>query len=76
MSKRQTSLTNQVRRAILASGLSRYRISQETDVDQAALSRFMAGKTGLTLASLDALADVLGLRIVADRPRKRKAGGR
>jgi len=68
MSKRRTSLTDQVRRAILTSGLTRYRISQETGVDHAALSRFMAGKTSLTLTSLDRMADVLGLDVVARGP--------
>jgi len=86
MSKKR--LTDQVRRAIEKSGVSRYRISQESGVDQAALSRFMAGKTGLTLASLDRLADMLGLDVVAHGPvkvspnqkpgrkPKRKRGGR
>jgi transcriptional regulator with XRE-family HTH domain len=68
MSKRRQTVSDAVRRAILASGLSRYRISQETGLDQAALSRFMAGKTSLTLTSLDALADMLGLDMVARGP--------
>jgi hypothetical protein len=40
-------------------------------IDQAAMSRFMAGKAGLTTASVDALADVLGLDVVvAGKPRR------
>ena len=73
MSKRRTSLSDQVHRAILTSGLTRYRISQESGVEQAALSRFMAGKTSLTLTTLDRMADVLGLDLVVRKP-KRKRG--
>jgi plasmid maintenance system antidote protein VapI len=61
-----------LRRAILESGLSRYAISARSGVDQATLSRFIAGKRGLNLDSVDKLVDVLGLEI---RPcRKRKDG--
>jgi len=52
--------------------VSRYRLWKETGIDQAVLSRFVAGKAGMTLKSLDVLADALGLRVVADRS-KRKA---
>jgi len=68
MSKRKTTLSDKMRRAILESGLSRYRIAKESGVDHAALSRFMAGKVGLSLASLDRMADVLGLDLVARGP--------
>lgn len=70
MSTRQTRLTDQVRRAILTSGLTRYRISKVCGVEEAALSRFMAGKTSLTLTSLDRMADMLGLNVVARGPRR------
>jgi len=58
-------LTDQVRRAIRKSGLTQYRIAKESGIDSAAMSRFMAGKTSLTLTSLDRMADVLGLNVVA-----------
>jgi transcriptional regulator with XRE-family HTH domain len=61
-----------LRRAIAESGLSRYAVSVRSGVDQAALSRFMAGKRGLSLDSVDKLVDVLGLE-VRTRP-KRKDG--
>jgi ribosome-binding protein aMBF1 (putative translation factor) len=72
MTRRRDKLTDQIRRAIDESGVSRYRLWKETGIDQAVLSRFVAGKAGMTLKSLDVLADALGLRIVADRS-KRKA---
>ena len=66
MSKRREPLGDQFRRAVNASGRSRYSICKACGIDQASFSRFMAGKVGLTLANLEAVADLLGLRIVAD----------
>jgi hypothetical protein len=75
MSKKRIKLSDQVRKAVDASKISRYAICQVTGIDQAALSRFMAaapGGRGLNMKTLDALADVLDLNIVAGR----KAGKR
>jgi len=68
MSKQRQRMTDAVRRAIRTAGVSRHRICREAGIDKASISRFMAGKTGLTLASLDRLADVLGLDVVARGP--------
>jgi transcriptional regulator with XRE-family HTH domain len=74
-------LSDQIRAAISASGTTRYALAKQVGIPESALSRFMAGKQGLTLATLDKLADVLGLEIIttvqrAQRPaptgRKRK----
>jgi transcriptional regulator with XRE-family HTH domain len=67
MGTRRTKLSDQVRRAVDASGLSRYRISKELGVAESTMSRFMSGQGGLSLANLDALADLLGLDIAAPR---------
>ncbi len=45
--------------------MSRYRICKRAVIDQATFSRFMAGRVGLSLPTLDALAEVLGLDVVA-----------
>ena len=66
--KRRTKLSDQVRQAIDASGVSRYRICMEIRLDQAVMSRFMDGRSGLSVQNLDALADVLGLDLVARGP--------
>jgi transcriptional regulator with XRE-family HTH domain len=63
-------LSDQVRDAVDASGMSRYRICKHIDLNQGTLSRFMAGKSGLSLDTLDRLADVLGLTVVVKRQRK------
>ena len=76
--KPKTTITNDVRRAIAACGLTRYELCQRTGTAESVLSRFMAGKTGLTTPTLDNLAPLLGLRVVAGgpvKPRpKRKTG--
>ena len=73
MAKRPTTLTAQVRQAIDASGLTRYRISADTGIDQSALAKFYHGERGLSTDSLDTLGEYLGLRIVMDRkPKKGK----
>ncbi|HUW80209.1 MAG TPA: helix-turn-helix transcriptional regulator, partial [Acidocella sp.] len=57
------TISKQLRRAIVVSGLSCYRIAQLSGVSEAALSRFMSRQRGLALASVDRLADVLGLQL-------------
>ena len=71
MTGRRDKLTDQIRRAIDESGVSRYRLWKETGIDQAVLSRFMAGKAGMTLKSLDVLADALELQVVAGRSKRK-----
>ncbi|MCE9545763.1 MAG: hypothetical protein K8T25_09635 [Planctomycetia bacterium] len=68
---KRLALSEQVRRAIDESCLSRYRIWQVTGIDQGTLSRFMAGDAGLSMAGLDALAELLGLEIVIRKPPRR-----
>jgi len=76
MRAKRIKLSDQIRRAVDASGLSRYRICKEVGLDQAVFSRFMADKSGLSVRNLDAIADLLGLNIMAGKRPKRKAGGR
>ena len=72
MSKKRRKLIDQVRQAASECGLSQNALARAAGLDKAALSRFIVGERGLSMESLDALADVLKLRIVADKP-KRKA---
>lgn len=65
-------LSDQVRLAIEESGLSRYRISQDTGIDQSALSKFYNGLRGVNSDTLDVLGEYLGLRIVRDLQNKGK----
>lgn len=63
-------ISEQIREALIGSGLSRYRISKDLGISQAQLSKFVNGKAGLSLTALDRLADFLGLEIrgKGDRP--------
>jgi hypothetical protein len=72
MAARRIRLSDQVRTAVDASGLSRYRISKELGVAESTMSRFMGNKGGLSMENLDALADLLRLDIFPERrPAKR-----
>lgn len=71
MAKNRVKFSEQLRRAVEASGLSRYRIAKQLDVSESLLSRFMSGKW-LGQQTCDALADLLNLDIVAGKPRTKK----
>ena len=59
-----------LRKQIEKSGLSRYRISQDTGVDQATLCRLMQGKT-ITVETADILLKYFGLELVKKISKKR-----
>ena len=59
-----------LRKEIEKSGLSRYRISQDTGVDQATLCRLMQGKT-ITVETADILLKYFGLAITKDKKKAR-----
>jgi hypothetical protein len=61
------SFSDQMRRAINESGMSRYAICKHIGIDQSTMSKFMNGKGGMSVAALDRLGELLGLRVVAER---------
>jgi transcriptional regulator with XRE-family HTH domain len=65
------TVSEQLRRAIERSGMTRYEIAARTGVDQATLSRFVHRKSGLAQDSIDKLCALLGLRLVSERKGKR-----
>lgn len=70
MSKtRPKRFSDQIRHLVETSGYSRYAICKATGLDNGAMSHFLAGHRGLSLDSLDALADFLKLDVV-----RRKGG--
>lgn len=58
-----TTITTQLKTIIKTCGISRYELSRQTGVTQAALSRFVNHERGLTLASVDRLAKYLGIEL-------------
>ena len=64
------SFSDEIRRMVDRSGLSRYRICQEIDLDKALMSRFMSGQGGLSIKSLDRLAKLLDLTVSVKKRRK------
>ena len=74
MSKRRLALSEQIRRAVAASGMSRYRICKELELAESTMSRFMTSKGGLSMESIDALADLLDLNITSPRRRRGSKG--
>ena len=65
--RKRIKFSDQVRQAVEDSGMSRASISRATGIDEAVLSRFVAGKVGVLTPTLDVLADYLGLEL-AERP--------
>jgi hypothetical protein len=72
MAKKRLKFSDEIRNAVDGSGLSRYAICQAVGIDQAQLSRFMAGKGWIGQDNLDALAELLGLHVAASKPRRKK----
>jgi plasmid maintenance system antidote protein VapI len=57
-------LSDEIRDAVDASGMSRYAIAKALGVAESTMSRFMSGKGGLSMEYIDRLAALLGLHIV------------
>ena len=67
MSKSKATLTDVLKAAIEESGLTQYRIAQDTGILATSLSRFMRDETSLRLDKADILADYLGLELEATK---------
>jgi plasmid maintenance system antidote protein VapI len=66
-------LSDQLRAAVDGSGMSRYAVAKAIDLDQATLSRFMSGKAGLSVGTIDKLGELLGLQLkTVTKPAKGK----
>jgi plasmid maintenance system antidote protein VapI len=63
MATTRTCLEEQLKTAIVASGLSVYRLAKDSGVSQPALCRFVNGQRGITLATASKLVEALGLEL-------------
>lgn len=59
-------LVDAIRRAVEASGKTRYRIAKESGVSAGQLSRLVNGERGMTVDTIERLADYMGLRITIE----------
>jgi hypothetical protein len=71
---RKRLFSDELRRSIEQSELTRYEISKQTGIAQSILSRFVNQGAGLSMDSINRLCDCLELRLVADVSTKRKKG--
>jgi transcriptional regulator with XRE-family HTH domain len=65
--------SDEIREAIAGAPLSRYEICKRIGFNEGAMSRFMAGRSGISMETLDKLAALLGLTVAA-KGRGRKGG--
>lgn len=70
--KRSNLVSDQLRKAIDDSGLTRYRIAQETGISETAISLFYNGQRGLSMKAVNALGEFLQLKITLGRKPDRK----
>ncbi len=68
-----SKIIEQIRKAIQASPKTRYRLSKESGVSEAQLSRLVNGKCGMSAGNLERLADALELEITI-RPKVGRKG--
>lgn len=62
-SEAKPTITDTLKAAIEESGLTHYRITQDTGILATSLGRFMRGETSLRLDKADVLAEYLGLEL-------------
>jgi hypothetical protein len=69
MAKKRSNkpVSDQIRQAIDDSGLTRYRIAQETGISETTLSLFCNGQRGLPMRTLDTLGEFLELKVTLGR---------
>ncbi|MCH7725170.1 MAG: hypothetical protein IH991_01625 [Planctomycetes bacterium] len=65
------SVTERIRKAVIASGETHYRINKETGIDTRVLDRFVRGGSGLRSGNIDRLCAYLGLQLVSKQQTKR-----
>ncbi|KKL08668.1 hypothetical protein LCGC14_2573550 [marine sediment metagenome] len=67
------SITDQLREAMEASGLSRYALAKATGIDMSTVHRFYWGVGNLSADGIDKMAEALGMELKPKRPTRKKA---
>jgi transcriptional regulator with XRE-family HTH domain len=68
-------ITELLKAYIKQSGISHYAIAKATDIRPSTLSRFMRGKTDMTLRTVEKLVKFFKIEIIL-RPKKAKKAGK
>lgn len=76
MSRPAELVSDQLRRHLTDAGSSAYSIAADAGIGRASLSRFLSGDRTLSLHTVDRIAAVLGLRLIATGRRPRPAAGK
>ncbi|MFI5461225.1 MAG: helix-turn-helix domain-containing protein [Isosphaerales bacterium] len=71
MATKRKRLSDQIRDAVDASGMSRYAICKAIGLSQGTMSRFMSGRSGISSETMDRIGELLDLEI---RPRRKTKG--
>jgi ribosome-binding protein aMBF1 (putative translation factor) len=72
MKQKRTTFSDKIRQAIKDTGMSQLSISRAAGIDNGSLNRFVRGKVGIRLTTLDILTEVLGLALVAHRNERKR----
>jgi transcriptional regulator with XRE-family HTH domain len=75
MTSKPRNLSDQVRDAVRDSGLLAQEVANAAKIDKGAMSRFLSGERGLSMAALDRIGGVLGLSVVARKKRAKLGKG-
>jgi predicted transcriptional regulator len=67
------NVSEQLRKAIHESGLTRAEIARQSGVPESALSRFVVSGLELRSGSIDKVCKCLGLKLVSSKARKKEA---
>jgi transcriptional regulator with XRE-family HTH domain len=61
--KKREPISEQIRRLIEASEMTRYEIAKRAEIDHSAMSRFMSGERGVSSAALDRIGELMDWEI-------------
>lgn len=67
-----TKVSDQLRREISQAEISQYELARRVGLDKSVLSRFMHGKSGLSIQNIDAICQELGLELRKEPRTERK----
>jgi transcriptional regulator with XRE-family HTH domain len=68
--KKAIPFSDEIRAAITHSGLTRYRICKQVGMQESSMTRFLRGRGGLSLETIDRIAALLDLHVSAGTARR------